>query len=106
VYGQRGKPALALRFADSGWRFNVSHSSEVAVYAFSRGREIGVDVEAVRALRDPDDIAACFFPAAKTRLTGRSIRATSREDSLIGRKASGILRTRAVSVRTRHSIRM
>ena len=61
VYGQRGKPALAQWFAGSGWRFNVSHSSEVAVYAFSRGREIGVDVEAVRALRDPDDIAACFF---------------------------------------------
>ena len=61
AYGQRGKPALAPLFADSGWRFNVSHSGEVAVYAFARGREIGIDVEAVRTLRDSDSIAARFF---------------------------------------------
>jgi 4'-phosphopantetheinyl transferase len=61
VYGQRGKPALAPPFADSGWRFNVSHSGEMAVYGFARGREIGIDVEAVRTLRDSDSIAARFF---------------------------------------------
>ncbi len=61
VYGPRGKPALSRRFADSDLRFNVSHCEDVAVYAFSRGREIGVDVEAVRELRDADDIAARFF---------------------------------------------
>jgi len=61
AYGQRGKPALSRQFADSDLRFNVSHSEDVAVYAFSRGREIGIDVEAVRELRDADDIAARFF---------------------------------------------
>jgi 4'-phosphopantetheinyl transferase len=61
AYGPRGKPALSRRFADAALCFNVSHSEDVAVYAFSRGREIGVDVEAVRALRDADDIAARFF---------------------------------------------
>jgi len=61
VYGDRGKPALARQFADSDLHFNVSHSGDVAVYAFSPGREIGVDVEAVRAIRDADDIAARFF---------------------------------------------
>ncbi len=61
VYGQRGKPALARCFADSGLRFNVSHCNDVAVYAFSSGREIGIDVEAVRLMRDADDIAARFF---------------------------------------------
>lgn len=61
MYGRRGKPALAPHFADSGWRFNVSHSGEMAVYAFARGREIGVDIEAVRTLRDSDSIAARFF---------------------------------------------
>jgi 4'-phosphopantetheinyl transferase len=61
VLGPRGKPALSPRFADSDLRFNVSHSEDVAVYAFSRGREIGVDVEAVRGLRDADDIVARFF---------------------------------------------
>ncbi len=61
AYGPRGKPALTGRLADSGLRFNVSHSDDLAVYAFSRGREIGVDVEAVRAMPDADDIAARFF---------------------------------------------
>jgi 4'-phosphopantetheinyl transferase len=61
VYGERGKPALARGYAGSDLRFNVSHSDDVAVYAFSSGHEIGVDVEAVRAMPDGDDIAARFF---------------------------------------------
>jgi 4'-phosphopantetheinyl transferase len=61
VYGERGKPALARAFADSGLRFNVSHSDEVAVYAFAAGREIGVDVEIVRVVPDADIIAARMF---------------------------------------------
>lgn len=60
-YGARGKPALAARFADCGVRFNLSHSEDVAVYGFAAGREVGVDVEAVRELPDADEIAArCF----------------------------------------------
>jgi len=61
AYGPRGKPALCGRFAESDLHFNVSHSEDVAVYAFSHGREVGIDVEAVRVLRDADDIAARFF---------------------------------------------
>lgn len=61
VYGANGKPALAQRFADSDLRFNVSHSDDVAVYAFAARREIGVDVEAIRVIRDADDIAGRFF---------------------------------------------
>src|SRR4051812_37838112 len=36
TYGKKGKPALAGRFGRSGWRFNVSHCEELALYAFSR----------------------------------------------------------------------
>lgn len=61
TYGVHGKPSLARRFADSGLRFNVSHSDDVAVCALSRGREIGIDVEAVRVIPGADDIAARFF---------------------------------------------
>ena len=61
VYGPHGKPGLSRRFAGFDLRFNVSHSEDVAVYAFSRSCEIGVDVEVVRELRDADDIAARFF---------------------------------------------
>ena len=61
VYGKRGKPALAPRFAATGLRFNVTHCDDVAVYAFAHEREVGVDVEAVRPLRDADDVAERFF---------------------------------------------
>jgi len=56
-YGPHGKPTLA----DSDLRFNVSHCDDVAVFAFVRGCEIGVDVEAVRPLVDADSIASRFF---------------------------------------------
>ncbi len=55
--GRWGKPHLA----DSPLRFNLSHSGEWAVFAFATGREIGVDVEQVRADRDLIPIAHRFF---------------------------------------------
>jgi 4'-phosphopantetheinyl transferase len=61
VYGAHGKPALARRCAGSGLRFNVSHADDVTVYAFSPGREIGIDIESVRVIPDAEDIAARFF---------------------------------------------
>jgi 4'-phosphopantetheinyl transferase len=61
AYGAHGKPLLGGPFVDSDLRFNVSHSDDVAVYALSRGREIGIDVEAVRMIPDADDIAVRFF---------------------------------------------
>ena len=61
VYGKYGKPALGGRFAGSELRFNVSHCDDLAVYAFASGREVGVDVEAVRWFADADDVAARFF---------------------------------------------
>ena len=63
VYGVSGKPALAQPFARSGWRFSVSHCGGLALYAFSRRGELGVDLEAVRPLPEADAIAArCFSP--------------------------------------------
>lgn len=65
AYGGRGKPALGPRHAGSDLRFNVSHCDDLAVYAFAHGREIGVDVEAIREMRDADDIAARFFASGE-----------------------------------------
>ena len=59
--GKNGKPELAQRHADRGWRFNVSHCDEVAVYAFSRDSDVGIDIEAIRPIPEADDIAARFF---------------------------------------------
>ena len=66
VHGPHGKPALAPRLAGSGVCFNMSGSQDLAVYAFSRGRQIGVDVEAIRAVREADDIAERFFSARES----------------------------------------
>lgn len=61
VYGAHGKPALGRGYADLDLRFNVSHADDVAVYAFSEGREIGVDIEFVRPIVGAEDIAQRFF---------------------------------------------
>lgn len=67
VYGAHGKPALCGYYADLDLRFNVSHAEDVAVYAFSQGREIGVDIEFVRPIASEEDIAARFFSASEHR---------------------------------------
>ena len=59
--GPHGKPLLAPQLHRSGLRFNVSHCADVAVFGFAWGREIGIDVEAVRAIPDADSIARQFF---------------------------------------------
>jgi len=61
VIGPHGKPALGPRLRRSGLRFNLSHCADVAAFGFAWGREIGVDVEAVRAIPDADSIAQQFF---------------------------------------------
>lgn len=55
--GTNGKPRLAR----GGWRFSVSRCDDVALFAFSQATEIGVDVEAIRPIREADAIAAQFF---------------------------------------------
>jgi 4'-phosphopantetheinyl transferase len=42
-YGRKGKP----RLSDRALHFNLSHSDDVALYAFSSGCDIGVDIEAI-----------------------------------------------------------
>jgi 4'-phosphopantetheinyl transferase len=63
TYGRNGKPALANEQADSGLYFNVSHSADVAAYAFSFGQAVGIDVENIRDVANADNIAARFFSA-------------------------------------------
>ena len=60
-YGAYGKPALV----SEGLRFNMSHSHGVALFAVARDRELGVDVEHVRADFATGDIARRFFSRAE-----------------------------------------
>jgi 4'-phosphopantetheinyl transferase len=45
----------------SSFSFNISHSHELTVFAFSSYRRIGVDVEYVRPMTDFEEIAGGFF---------------------------------------------
>jgi 4'-phosphopantetheinyl transferase len=56
LYTEQGKPFLA----DTDLRFNISHSADMAVYAFTRHAEIGVDIEKVEAVFKAD-VAKRFF---------------------------------------------
>src|SRR6185503_5297431 len=67
AYGSNGKPALAQRFGGTGLSFSLSHCDELALYAFSRARAVGIDVEAIRVVREADDIAARFFSRRENR---------------------------------------
>jgi len=60
-YSSSGKPYLDGKFNANKLKFNLSHSNELALYAFTVGREVGVDLEHLRRLPDMDDIAARFF---------------------------------------------
>jgi 4'-phosphopantetheinyl transferase len=60
-YGQHGKPFLSGGNASSGLCFNVSHSSGLAVFAISRDRNLGIDVEHVRPDSAGEDIAKRYF---------------------------------------------
>ena len=59
-YGAKGKPRLE---AGGDLRFNASHSEDLAVFAFTVGCEIGVDVEHIHSLPDMQAIATRFFCA-------------------------------------------
>jgi 4'-phosphopantetheinyl transferase len=62
-YSSKGKPNLA---APLDLKFNVSHSGALAVFAFTIGCEIGIDVEEVRPLEDMHGIASRFFCSEET----------------------------------------
>jgi 4'-phosphopantetheinyl transferase len=60
-YGKNGKPHLADTFGNAVIHFNISQSEGLALYAFSRGYEIGVDIERIRDIPEMDQIAERFF---------------------------------------------
>lgn len=61
-YNRYGKPALeGYGAGDAVPRFNLSHSHALALYAFTRGREIGLDIEFIREDFARIEIAERFF---------------------------------------------
>ena len=60
-----GKPFVERRSGHATLFFNLSKSNEVAVYAFSFNRRVGIDVEFVRPIPDADNIVGRFFSASE-----------------------------------------
>lgn len=64
VYGKDEKPALAPSTGDV--EFNVSHSGDLALLAFSRDHIVGVDLESYREKLEIEKIARRYFSPAET----------------------------------------
>jgi 4'-phosphopantetheinyl transferase len=62
IYGSNGKPFVAGE-KQAPLRFNLSHSHGLALYAVTRGREIGVDLECINETMNVEAIAERFFSA-------------------------------------------
>jgi len=62
-YGGGGKPALAPPYRDTQLRFNVSRSDGLVLYAITRGREVGVDLEQIQPAIAQERIPEHFFSA-------------------------------------------
>jgi 4'-phosphopantetheinyl transferase len=62
AYETSGKPWLrGVKSRTSDLRFNLSHSADTALYAISRGRELGVDVESICPKLSWERLATSFF---------------------------------------------
>ena len=46
-------------------QFNISHSGQMAIYAFTPGCQVGVDVEHLRELDDAESLASRFFSSGE-----------------------------------------
>jgi 4'-phosphopantetheinyl transferase len=72
-YGPQGKPSLGTESHENTVQFNVSHSHGLALLAFARGRNLGVDVELIRPEFAADEIADRYFsPQEAMELRGLS----------------------------------
>jgi 4'-phosphopantetheinyl transferase len=97
AYGEQGKPY----FADSDLRFNLSHTSDLALFAFAREIDLGVDVENVHTSDDLDAVAEQnFAPAERDALLATPqgdrvpafYRCWTRKEALLKAEGSGLFR--------------
>lgn len=60
-YGEHGKPALAAESPSQTLCFNLAHSGDLALYAVTQGRKIGIDLELIHPVPDAQQLAEQFF---------------------------------------------
>lgn len=60
-YSTHGKPYLVEKLRGEKICFNLSYSHNLSLYAFTKSRRVGIDIEYVRPFVDVDQIVAGFF---------------------------------------------
>ena len=67
-YGSHGKPTLVpvLQSQQSALSFNLTHTDDLALYAFTLGCAIGVDIERIRPMPEGVQIAQRFFTPSES----------------------------------------
>jgi 4'-phosphopantetheinyl transferase len=98
-YSPYGKPILAEEFDAARLRFNLSHSHGLVLYAVTRGREIGIDIEYIRRDLAFERIAERFFSSREVAAlhvvpTGRKVDAFfncwTRKEAYIKARGEGL----------------
>jgi 4'-phosphopantetheinyl transferase len=70
-YGLHGKPYVSRESTQSPFQFNLSHSEDLSLFAFTKTARIGVDLEHLRPIPEVDQICERFFaPSEKTTMRG------------------------------------
>lgn len=60
-HGPNGKPFVTQMLEGASVYFNLSHSHELAIYAVTLGRELGIDLEFIRPVTDAEPIIERYF---------------------------------------------
>ncbi len=64
-YAKTGKPLLSKQAGPVEFCFNLSHSGDLVVIAVTLGRQIGIDIEHIRPIREMKEIAERTFSQAE-----------------------------------------
>jgi 4'-phosphopantetheinyl transferase len=65
-YNQFGKPAVANAKLPFPIRFNLTHSHELALVAFTNASEVGIDVEFIRPLDNLEQLSVSTFASVES----------------------------------------
>lgn len=61
-YGNKGKPHIDSEENQTGLEFNLSHSGDYILFAFSRGKSVGVDIQKRKELDNMETLMKYVFP--------------------------------------------
>jgi 4'-phosphopantetheinyl transferase len=75
-----GKPSLASPHSRANVHFNLSHSGNLALYAFASDRQVGIDVEYMRSGIDYEELSRHHFSHLEN-ASLQSLPATQREEA-------------------------